>query len=67
MLDYSFIISDLAVHPRPMVPEKDLAVYGYGSVAWKDRMEEWRRRQNEKLQVVKHQGDGSDFGADLPM
>ncbi|XP_047969549.1 cellulose synthase A catalytic subunit 5 [UDP-forming]-like isoform X2 [Salvia hispanica] len=61
------------LHPRPMVPEKDLAVYGYGSVAWKDRMEEWRRRQNEKLQVVKHQGtndddfDGGDFGADLPM
>lgn len=71
MPNYSFVIaSDVPVHPRPMVPEKDLAVYGYGSVAWKDRMEDWKRRQNEKLQVVKHQGggdfDGGDFDSDLP-
>lgn len=58
------------VPPRPMDPKKDLAVYGYGSVAWKDRMEEWRKKQNERLQVVKHEGgdggggDGDD--ADLP-
>ncbi|KAL0291050.1 UNVERIFIED_CONTAM: Cellulose synthase A catalytic subunit [UDP-forming] [Sesamum calycinum] len=62
------------LHPRPMVPEKDIALYGYGSVAWKDRMEEWKRRQNDKLQVVKHQGgndggdfDGSELDPDLPM
>ncbi|KAH6757915.1 cellulose synthase 6 [Perilla frutescens var. hirtella] len=56
--------------PRPMDPKKDLAVYGYGTVAWKERMEEWKRKQNEKLQVVKHQGDkgGGDEldDADLP-
>lgn len=58
-----------------MVPQKDIAVYGYGSVAWKDRMEEWKKRQNEKLQVVKHEGgsDGRNFDhgelddSDLPM
>lgn len=55
-----------------MDPKKDLAVYGYGTVAWKERMEEWKRKQNEKLQVVKHQGDkdgldGDDFDdPDLP-
>lgn len=53
-----------------MDPKKDLAVYGYGTVAWKERMEEWKRKQNEKLQVVKHQGDkgGGDEldDADLP-
>lgn len=43
-----------------MDPKKDLAVYGYGSVAWKDRMEEWRKRQSDKLQVVKHQGGNGD-------
>ncbi|XP_047320101.1 cellulose synthase A catalytic subunit 2 [UDP-forming]-like [Impatiens glandulifera] len=55
--------------PRPMDPKKDLAVYGYGSVAWKDRMEEWRKRQNEKLQMVKHEGNGDDEldDPDLPM
>lgn len=59
----SFVI----VQPRPMVPKKDIAVYGYGSVAWKDRMEEWKKRQSDKLQVVKHEGDGKDgsFGDDL--
>lgn len=58
-----------------MDPKKDLAVYGYGTVAWKERMEEWRKKQTEKLQVVKHQGgngngntDGDGVGdPDLPM
>ncbi|KAI6699734.1 hypothetical protein NL676_014058 [Syzygium grande] len=54
------------LQPRPMAPEKDITLYGYGSVAWKDKMEKWRKKQNEKLQVVKHQGasDGGDFGGD---
>lgn len=70
-----FSASDFVVHSRPMVPKKDIAVYGYGSVAWKDRMEEWKKKQGDKLQVVKHQGenDGGNFGGndlgdpDLPM
>ncbi|XP_031479307.1 cellulose synthase A catalytic subunit 5 [UDP-forming]-like [Nymphaea colorata] len=45
-----------SVQPRPLDPKKDLAVYGYGSVAWKDRVDEWKKRQN-KLQMVKHQGE----------
>ncbi|GAU35054.1 hypothetical protein TSUD_69770 [Trifolium subterraneum] len=55
------------LQPRPMVPKKDIAVYGYGSVAWKDRMEEWKKRQSDKLQVVKHEGDSNDgtFADDL--
>ncbi|KAL0432060.1 UNVERIFIED_CONTAM: Cellulose synthase A catalytic subunit [UDP-forming] [Sesamum radiatum] len=56
------------LQPRSMVPEKDIALYGYGSIAWKERMEEWRKRQNDKLQVVKHQGDNdSELDPDLPM
>lgn len=39
-----------------MDPKKDLAVYGYGSVAWKERMEEWKKKQNEKLEEVKDKG-----------
>ncbi|XP_054821034.1 cellulose synthase A catalytic subunit 6 [UDP-forming]-like [Prosopis cineraria] len=61
------------LQPRPLAPNKDLAVYGYGSVHWKDRMEEWKKRQGDKLQVVKHEGhNGGNFGdalddSDLPM
>ncbi|KAG2716394.1 hypothetical protein I3760_03G124400 [Carya illinoinensis] len=71
-----FTEPSVPLQPRPMVPKKDLAVYGYGSVAWKDRMEDWKKRQNDKLQVVEHQGvnDGGNFGGneldddpDLPM
>ncbi|KAE9449862.1 hypothetical protein C3L33_18238, partial [Rhododendron williamsianum] len=40
------------IPPRPMDPKKDLAVYGCTTVAWKDRMEEWKKRQNERRQVV---------------
>ncbi|PKI70317.1 hypothetical protein CRG98_009283 [Punica granatum] len=64
------------MQPRPMAPQKDIAVYGYGSVAWKARMDEWKKKNGDKLQVVKHQG-GSDGGkfdggdelddSDLPM
>ncbi|KAL3641107.1 Cellulose synthase A catalytic subunit 6 [UDP-forming] [Castilleja foliolosa] len=60
-----FTDSSMTLPARPMDPKKDLAVYGYGTVAWKERMEEWKRKQNDKLQVVKHQGDGFD-DPDLP-
>ncbi|CAL0319665.1 unnamed protein product [Lupinus luteus] len=68
--------TDLSIplQPRPMVPEKDVAVYGYGSVAWKERMEDWRKRQNDKLELMKHAGNdnGGNFGdgledPDMPM
>nr|APU87553.1 CesA9 [Plantago cunninghamii] len=55
----------LTLPPRPMDPKKDLAVYGYGTVAWKERMEEWKKQQGEKLQVVKHQGDKGFAGKEL--
>ncbi|KAJ4758476.1 Cellulose synthase [Rhynchospora pubera] len=29
---------------RQINPKKDMALYGYGTVAWKDRMEEWRQK-----------------------
>ncbi|KAL2503708.1 putative cellulose synthase A catalytic subunit 9 [UDP-forming] [Abeliophyllum distichum] len=61
-----FSDSSMTVPPRPMDPKKDLAVYGYGTIAWKERMEEWKKKQNDKLQVVKHQGDkvGGNNGGD---
>ncbi|XP_002524299.2 cellulose synthase A catalytic subunit 5 [UDP-forming] [Ricinus communis] len=63
--------SSMSLPPRPMDPKKDLAVYGYGTVAWKERMEEWKKKQHEKLQVVKHQGGNNDGNEiddpDLPM
>ncbi|XP_006351001.1 cellulose synthase A catalytic subunit 5 [UDP-forming] [Solanum tuberosum] len=59
--------SSVSLLPRPMVPEKDIALYGYGSVSWKDRMEDWKKKQNENLPVVKHQGDGGgSFHGDYP-
>ncbi|KAJ8762106.1 hypothetical protein K2173_007188 [Erythroxylum novogranatense] len=67
----SFPDSSMSLQPRAMDPKKDLAVYGYGTVAWKERMEEWKKKQSGKLQVVEHQG-GKGGGAgfddpDLPM
>nr|APU87545.1 CesA5 [Plantago ovata] len=45
---------------RSMVPQRDLAAYGYGSIAWKDRMEEWKSKQNENLELILHEGDNED-------
>ncbi|KAL3641631.1 Cellulose synthase A catalytic subunit 2 [UDP-forming] [Castilleja foliolosa] len=55
-----FTDSSMILPTRSMDPKKDLAVYGYGTIAWKERMEEWKKKQNEKLQVVKHEGDNFD-------
>ncbi len=60
-----------------MDPTKDLAAYGYGSVAWKERVDSWKLRQ-EKMQMMTMEGGqqltggkGGDFddpnGPDLPM
>ncbi|KAK6939162.1 Cellulose synthase [Dillenia turbinata] len=61
----------LPVQPRSMDPSKDLAAYGYGSVAWKERMESWKHKQ-EKLQMMKNENGGKDWdndgdGPDLPL
>ncbi|XP_007018605.2 PREDICTED: probable cellulose synthase A catalytic subunit 5 [UDP-forming] isoform X1 [Theobroma cacao] len=59
----------LPVQPRAMDPSKDLAAYGYGSVAWKERIEIWKQKQ-EKLHMMKSD-DGSKDGyfddLDLPL
>lgn len=55
-----------------MDPSKDLAAYGYGSVAWKDKVDSWKQRQ-EKMQMmmseggVLHPSDVDPNGPDLPM
>ncbi|TMW87300.1 hypothetical protein EJD97_020133 [Solanum chilense] len=57
--------SSMSFPPRPMDPKKDLAVYGYGSVAWKERMEDWKKKQNDKLLMIKHEGGGNNDGDEL--
>lgn len=62
--------SGIPVQPRSMDPSKDLAAYGYGSVAWKERMESWKQKQ-EKLHMMKNESGGKDWdndgdGPDLP-
>ncbi|PHT50755.1 putative cellulose synthase A catalytic subunit 5 [UDP-forming] [Capsicum baccatum] len=51
------------VRPRSLDPSKDLAVYGYGSIAWKERMESWKQKQ-EKQQM---NGEGGEDEFDLSM
>ena len=54
-----------------MDPDKDIGAYGYGSVAWKTRMEKWRNNQGDKLQIAtlgENSLDGDDpDNSDLPM
>nr|CAB3452706.1 unnamed protein product [Digitaria exilis] len=57
----------LPVQPRSMDPSKDLAAYGYGSVAWKERMESWKQKQ-ERMHKMRGDGGGDDVDdADLPL
>ncbi|VFQ63520.1 unnamed protein product [Cuscuta campestris] len=66
---HALVVSSAAsLQCRPMVPQKDIALYGYGSVAWKERMEAWKMNQGSKLQVVKHQGYSNELDdPGLPM
>lgn len=49
---------------RSLDPSKDLAAYGYGSVAWKERIESWKQKQ-EKLQSLKNDSGGKDWGYNI--
>ena len=52
-----------------MDPSKDLAAYGYGSVAWKERMESWKQKQ-DRLHQSRNDGkdwDGDGDDGDLPL
>ncbi|KAJ7964833.1 Cellulose synthase [Quillaja saponaria] len=55
--------SGLPVQPRSMDPSKDLAAYGYGSVAWKERMENWKQKQ-DKLHTTRSENGGKDWDYD---
>ncbi|KAG6510699.1 hypothetical protein ZIOFF_028730 [Zingiber officinale] len=62
---------NVPVQPRSMDPSKDLASYGYGSVAWKERMETWKQKQ-EKFQMARSNGgdkgwDNNNDESDLPL
>ena len=49
----------IPLQARPLDPSKDLAAYGYGSVAWKERIELWKQKQ-DKLQKVKDKNSNED-------
>ncbi|KAH7523339.1 hypothetical protein FEM48_Zijuj06G0000200 [Ziziphus jujuba var. spinosa] len=52
--------------PRSMDPSKDLAAYGYGSVAWKERMELWKQKQEKLMTKNENSGRGWDNDGDCP-
>ncbi|KAJ3700651.1 hypothetical protein LUZ61_004356 [Rhynchospora tenuis] len=62
-----FADPNMQVQPRSMDPSKDLGAYGYGSVAWKERMELWKQKQEKTRQMRNDGGDGDDDGLDLPL
>ncbi|KAL3696429.1 hypothetical protein R1sor_010505 [Riccia sorocarpa] len=65
--------SDTVQSVRSMDPSKDLSAYGYGSVAWKERLDSWKKKQ-ETVQMSLAEGvetaETGDFeygdGPDLP-
>ncbi|KAL8536234.1 hypothetical protein ACS0TY_011748 [Phlomoides rotata] len=66
-----FTDSRLLVQPKSFDPSRELAAYGYGSTAWKERVENWNMRQ-EYLHTMKHGKGGSDIdyhgeGSDPPL
>lgn len=50
---------------RSLDPSKDLSAYGYGSIAWKERLETWKKKQGGNLKNDQ-ESNGYD-GPDLPL
>ncbi|EFJ38258.1 hypothetical protein SELMODRAFT_73698 [Selaginella moellendorffii] len=50
---------NLPVQIRSMDPSKDPSSYGYGSVAWKERLESWKQKQDKQVMMTEgHLGSG---------
>ncbi|GJN38861.1 hypothetical protein PR202_gb27939 [Eleusine coracana subsp. coracana] len=60
IIRYNPVFSVVLAQARPINPKRDLALYGYGSVAWKNRVE-WKRKQQQKMQNIQSDGEGSDL------
>ncbi|KAJ7526246.1 hypothetical protein O6H91_17G090000 [Diphasiastrum complanatum] len=52
---------NLPVQVRTMDPSKDPSSYGYGTVAWKERLESWKLKQ-DKMQIMMAEGGGHVSG-----
>ncbi|XP_072965288.1 cellulose synthase A catalytic subunit 5 [UDP-forming]-like [Typha angustifolia] len=57
------IVKSISPQSRPINPNKDISFYGYGTVAWKDRMDEWKRKKFDKIQKAQS-GSGDAGGLD---
>ncbi|XP_072999949.1 cellulose synthase A catalytic subunit 5 [UDP-forming]-like [Typha latifolia] len=57
------IVKSISSQSRPINPNKDISIYGYGTVAWKDRMDEWKRKKFDKIQKAQS-GSGDAGGLD---
>ncbi|KAL3504179.1 hypothetical protein ACH5RR_034020 [Cinchona calisaya] len=55
-----FLDPKLHEQTRSLDPSKDLAAYGYGSIAWKERMQNWKQKQ-ENLLIVKSESGDKDW------
>ncbi|KAJ7559354.1 hypothetical protein O6H91_04G081100 [Diphasiastrum complanatum] len=59
--------SNLPVQVRSLDPSKDPSTYGYGTVAWKERVTNWKNKQ-DKMQLMMAEGgqnfSGGKGGAD---
>jgi hypothetical protein len=75
--DLDSLVGWFVITARPMDPAKDLGSYGYGSIAWKERVESWKLRQGMQMTTTEegqlqargkgaHDDNGLN-GPDLPM
>ncbi|KAF6163345.1 hypothetical protein GIB67_025209 [Kingdonia uniflora] len=61
LLDSAINCHMYVVQTRSMDPSKDLSAYGYGSAAWKERLETWRQKQER---LIKNEDGDKDWGND---
>ncbi|KAL2643114.1 hypothetical protein R1flu_010701 [Riccia fluitans] len=65
-LPYSTVTSSVPVQSaRSMDPSKDLSAYGYGSVAWKERLDSWREKQEKTHTSLAEGAEMADRGGDF--
>jgi cellulose synthase A len=59
---YCGCLNAFSAHVRIVDHSRDFSSYGFGNVAWKERVESWKNKQEKNMLQVTNSGDYASEG-----